>query len=85
MTKFVGRASFPHTSKRSVCWSPGVVSLADGSLAGNKLNQYAGRLSWGVCHGDVSLDNVLLTSEGLALHDFDLSAEGWRARRTSSV
>ncbi|GAA1634443.1 phosphotransferase enzyme family protein [Kribbella alba] len=45
----------------------------------DQIELYAGQLSWGVCHGDVTLDNVLLTDRGLALHDFDLSAEGWRA------
>jgi Ser/Thr protein kinase RdoA (MazF antagonist) len=40
---------------------------------------YDGQLSWGVCHGDVTLDNLFLTDTGFALHDFDLSAEGWRA------
>jgi Ser/Thr protein kinase RdoA (MazF antagonist) len=49
------------------------------SAVRHKIDQYAEQLSWGVCHGDVTMDNVLLTSSGLALHDFDLSAEGWRA------
>ncbi|HEY0470987.1 MAG TPA: phosphotransferase [Kribbella sp.] len=50
-----------------------------------RIDRYAGQLSWGVCHGDVSLDNVFLTDTGLALHDFDLSAEGWRAADFAGV
>lgn len=51
-----------------------------------KLDEYGEQgLNWGVCHGDVTLDNVLLTSDGLALHDFDLSAEGWRAADLTGV
>jgi Ser/Thr protein kinase RdoA (MazF antagonist) len=39
----------------------------------------AAALRRGVRHGDVSLDNVLRTPAGLALHDFDLSGSGWPA------
>ena len=39
----------------------------------------AAGLEQGICHGDVSLDNVFLTPEGLTLHDFDSAAPGWRA------
>jgi Ser/Thr protein kinase RdoA (MazF antagonist) len=50
------------------------------------LTQYAAQgLGWGVCHGDVSLDNVLVTGDGLSIHDFDLAAEGWRAADLSGV
>jgi Ser/Thr protein kinase RdoA (MazF antagonist) len=49
------------------------------SAVRTKLELYAGQLSWGVCHGDVTLDNVFIADNGLTLHDFDLSAEGWRA------
>ncbi|WP_150308154.1 phosphotransferase enzyme family protein [Planctomonas psychrotolerans] len=31
----------------------------------------------GIRHGDASLDNVRLTADGMRLHDFDLSGEGW--------
>ena len=39
----------------------------------------------GVCHGDVSLDNVLLTQQGLLLLDFDLAAIGPRAADFTGV
>lgn len=47
----------------------------------------AAGLEHGICHGDVSLDNVFLSSDGLNLrlnlglnlHDFDSAAPGWRA------
>jgi Ser/Thr protein kinase RdoA (MazF antagonist) len=44
-----------------------------------KIAQLSGDLSRGVCHGDVSLDNILIGPDGLTIHDFDLSAEGYRA------
>lgn len=39
----------------------------------------ADELDWGVCHGDVTLDNLHVTAAGLTIHDFDLAGEGWRA------
>jgi Ser/Thr protein kinase RdoA (MazF antagonist) len=39
----------------------------------NNVAQYS---TLGICHGDVTFDNVLLTSQGLLLLDFDLSAVG---------
>lgn len=34
---------------------------------------------WGICHGDVSLDNVHMMPGGqITLYDFDLSCYGWR-------
>ncbi len=37
-------------------------------------------LEWGICHGDITLDNVHITSDrNLIIHDFDMSGEGWRA------
>jgi Ser/Thr protein kinase RdoA (MazF antagonist) len=46
-------------------------SLAD--AVRNNLAQYS---KAGTCHGDVTLDNVLLTKQGLLLLDFDLAAVG---------
>jgi len=38
-------------------------------------------LDWGVCHGDVSLDNIHITNDRqIILYDFDLSGLGWCAR-----
>ncbi|MBP2349425.1 Ser/Thr protein kinase RdoA (MazF antagonist) [Kribbella aluminosa] len=39
----------------------------------NNLSQYS---KAGTCHGDVSMDKVLLTPQGLLLLDFDLAATG---------
>lgn len=39
----------------------------------NNLAQYS---KAGTCHGDVTMDNVLLTEQGLLLLDFDLAAVG---------
>jgi Ser/Thr protein kinase RdoA (MazF antagonist) len=37
-------------------------------------------LDWGVCHGDLSLDNVHLAPDGrLVFYDFDSGGPGWRA------
>jgi Ser/Thr protein kinase RdoA (MazF antagonist) len=55
------------------------------ALAGAVRDKVADGLSRGVCHGDVSLDNVLVTPDGLSLHDFDLSAEGYRAADFTGV
>jgi Ser/Thr protein kinase RdoA (MazF antagonist) len=50
----------------------------------NHFTQYSGH-STGVCHGDVTLDNVLRTDKGLLLLDFDLSADGYRAADLTGV
>ncbi|TCC37231.1 phosphotransferase enzyme family protein [Kribbella sindirgiensis] len=46
------------------------------SLAGAVRNNLAQYSKAGTCHGDVTLDNVLLTNQGLLLLDFDLAAVG---------
>jgi Ser/Thr protein kinase RdoA (MazF antagonist) len=46
-------------------------SLAD--AVRNNVAQYS---KAGTCHGDVTMDNVLLTKQGLLLLDFDLAAVG---------
>ena len=51
----------------------------------NHLAQYSGALTRGICHGDVTLDNLFVTDDGLALYDFDLSAEGYRAADFTGV
>jgi Ser/Thr protein kinase RdoA (MazF antagonist) len=50
----------------------------------NHFTQYSGH-SAGICHGDVTLDNVLRTDKGLLLLDFDLSAHGYRAADLTGV
>ncbi|WP_273378529.1 phosphotransferase enzyme family protein [Actinopolymorpha pittospori] len=42
-------------------------------------------LSWGVRHGDASMDNLHLTDSGMVLHDFDLAGMGWRAADLTGV
>jgi Ser/Thr protein kinase RdoA (MazF antagonist) len=42
-------------------------------------------LDWGVCHGDVTLDNLHVADSGLVLHDFDSAAPGWRAHDLTGV
>lgn len=42
-------------------------------------------MTWGVCHGDVTLDNVHRSAAGLVLHDFDLSGPGWLADDLTGV
>lgn len=39
----------------------------------------------GVGHGDVSLDNVLMSDSGLSIHDFDLTGIRWRAADLTGV
>jgi Ser/Thr protein kinase RdoA (MazF antagonist) len=46
------------------------------SLAGAVRNHVAQYRKAATCHGDVSMDNVLLTDQGLVLLDFDLAAVG---------
>lgn len=37
-------------------------------------------LNWGVCHGDVSLDNIHITGDQrIIIYDLDMSGPGWRA------
>jgi Ser/Thr protein kinase RdoA (MazF antagonist) len=55
-----------------------VVERAD-RAQGELLALMSAGLRHGVRHGDVSLDNVLMTNSGLTLHDFDLSGHGWPA------
>ncbi|GAB2633619.1 phosphotransferase enzyme family protein [Kribbella swartbergensis] len=49
----------------------------------NHLAQY--RPARGICHGDVTLDNLLATGNGLALYDFDLAGVGYRVADFTGV
>ncbi|MBP2472719.1 Ser/Thr protein kinase RdoA (MazF antagonist) [Crossiella equi] len=46
-----------------------------------RLTELAGQgLDFGICHGDVNLDNVVVDGDGrFAFYDFDLAGPGWRA------
>lgn len=55
------------------------------SLA-RELDQRSSALDWGVCHGDLTLDNVTVTEDGsITFYDFDLAALSWRARDPCGV
>jgi Ser/Thr protein kinase RdoA (MazF antagonist) len=55
-------------------------------LAGRARQELSTReLSWGIRHGDVTLDNVHRTGRGLVLHDFDLAGPGWLAADLTGV
>ncbi|TCO49287.1 Ser/Thr protein kinase RdoA (MazF antagonist) [Kribbella antiqua] len=49
----------------------------------NNLAQY--HLTRGICHGDVSLDNLLVSNTGLTLYDFDLAGPGYLAADFTGV
>jgi Ser/Thr protein kinase RdoA (MazF antagonist) len=56
------------------------------ALAGQARQQLATReISWGIRHGDVTLDNIHRTGRGLVLHDFDLAGPGWLAADLTGV
>ena len=55
------------------------------NLAAAVRNHLAEYSNTGICHGDVSLDNILLTKQGLLLLDFDLAAVGPRAADFAGV
>lgn len=71
------RAIVPYLTDRA----DRVSVLAD--LARQQLS--ARELSWGIRHGDVTLDNIHRTDRGLVLHDFDLAAPGWLAADLTGV
>ncbi|WP_433162784.1 phosphotransferase enzyme family protein [Kribbella sp. CA-247076] len=49
----------------------------------NNVTQYTPRP--GICHGDVSLDNLLVVGNDLVLYDFDLAGPGYRATDFTGV
>ncbi|OHV31332.1 aminoglycoside phosphotransferase [Pseudofrankia sp. EUN1h] len=53
--------------------------------ARRQIVEHADGLDRGPCHGDVSLDNIRLTSGGLVIYDFDLAGDGWRASDLTGV
>lgn len=62
---------------------PGVHQSVD-SIAERLAHELEGRartLDWGICHGDLTLDNFTITGDGsITFFDFDLAAQSWRAR-----
>jgi Ser/Thr protein kinase RdoA (MazF antagonist) len=78
---------FPPRTRQAVAddWPPAEENLLQEleSAVRNHLAQYSS--ARGVCHGDVTLDNIFVTADGLALYDFDLSADGYRAADFTGV
>lgn len=51
-----------------------------------ELDQRSSALDWGICHGDLTLDNFTITEEGsITFFDFDLASLSWRARDPCGV
>lgn len=43
-------------------------------------------LDWGICHGDLTLDNLTVAVDGtISFFDFDLAAPAWRASEPSGI
>lgn len=56
-----------------------LVSLAE-KVRARIADLAASGLDWGVCHGDLTLDNLHVTLEGqITFYDFDSGGPGWRA------
>ncbi len=67
----------PHLTHRPDDWDF-LTRLADTVHVG--ITALASRLDWGVCHGDLSLDNVHVTDgDDIIFYDFDSGGPGWRA------
>jgi Ser/Thr protein kinase RdoA (MazF antagonist) len=46
----------------------------------DRITSLLSNLDWGVCHGDLSLDNLHVQADGsVVFYDFDMSCYGWRA------
>lgn len=56
-----------------------------GSAAGTALRRYGPALDHGICHGDVTLDNLLAGPDSLYLHDLDLAGHRPRASDLTGV
>lgn len=54
-------------------------------LAG-EISRKSPDLDWGICHGDLTLDNITVDHDGfITFFDFDLAALSWRARDPCGV
>lgn len=52
----------------------------------NEMHRRMPALDWGICHGDLTLDNVAVAGDGsITFYDFDLAAPSWRARDPCGV
>lgn len=50
------------------------------SIVRDRITPLLSNLDWGVCHGDLSLDNLHVRVDGtVTFYDFDMSCYGWRA------
>lgn len=51
-----------------------------------EISQRSPDLDWGICHGDLTLDNITVADDGsITFFDFDLAALSWRARDPCGV
>jgi Ser/Thr protein kinase RdoA (MazF antagonist) len=51
-----------------------------------EIDQRVSVLDWGICHGDLTLDNFTITEDGaITFYDFDLATLSWRARDPCGV
>jgi Ser/Thr protein kinase RdoA (MazF antagonist) len=54
--------------------------LRTADIVRNRLAPFLQEMDWGVCHGDLSLDNLnVSTHKRPVFYDFDLACYGWRA------
>lgn len=52
----------------------------------SELDRQTPALDWGLCHGDLTLDNFTIAEDGaITFFDFDLAAQSWRARDPCGV
>ncbi len=58
---------------------PATTALVEDAAAitAERLSPLITGLDQGICHGDVTLDNLLLDGERLIIYDLDLAAPGW--------
>lgn len=50
-----------------------------------KLIEMSDELDWGVCHGDVTLDNIHVMNGKITFFDFDSAAFSWRASEFQGI
>jgi len=52
----------------------------------DEISRQSPDLDWGICHGDLTLDNITVAQDGsITFFDFDLAAMSWRARHPCGV
>lgn len=75
----------PHFAERQADWDFLATLVEQIHTRLESLSQ-SGTLSWGPVHGDATLDNMLITSDGhIGIYDFDQGGPGWRAYELQGV